>query len=242
MFALSIRSIGFFDKRARRNNQRIDAKTDKVIDTMFFGARPRGIKISADGKNAYVAFSAPMNKKPKPGDEGITVINTRNGRVVKSINVGSDPEQLEINSNQTLLYVSNEDAGTATVTDIETGQPKATLIVGIEPEGAAISPDGRWIYVMAETSNTVTVIDTEKLQVTDTFLVGSRPRAAAFSPDGSKAYITSEVGQTLSVVDTANHQVIKTISLGFNENVKPVGVVVSLDGTRIYVAASNLSP
>ncbi|HEX8267659.1 MAG TPA: hypothetical protein VF596_19825 [Pyrinomonadaceae bacterium] len=51
-----------------------------------------------------------------------------------------------------MLYVSNEDAGTVTVTDIETGQPKTTLIVGIEPEGVTISPDGRWVYVMAKTN------------------------------------------------------------------------------------------
>jgi hypothetical protein len=66
-------------------------------------------------------------------------------------------EQLAVDPEQKLLYVSNEDAGTATVTDIDTGEAVSVLITGIEPEGVAISPDGRWVYVMAETSSTVTV-------------------------------------------------------------------------------------
>src|SRR4051794_6794455 len=54
----------------------IDAKNDKIIDTIFCGARPRGIRISADGKNAYVALSAPPNKGAKPEDNRIIVLDT----------------------------------------------------------------------------------------------------------------------------------------------------------------------
>ena len=172
----------------------IDAEKDRVIDTIFTGARPRGIRISADGARAYVALSSPMNAQPKPEDNRIVVLDTKTGKIVKSINVGTDPEQLAVNADQTLLYVSNEDAGTATVTDINSGEPLAVLVVGIEPEGVTISPDGRWVYVMAETSNTVSVIDTEKQTVVGTFMVGNRPRDAAFSPDGKHAYVSAELG------------------------------------------------
>src|SRR5215207_5176180 len=183
----------------------IDAGTDKVVDTIQTGGRPRGIKISADGKFAYVAVSAPFNDQKAQGFDKIMVIDTSNGSIKKSIEVGTDPEQLAVDPRQRLLYVSNEDNGTATVTDAETGETINIFITGIEPEGVAISPDGRWVYVMAETSSTVTVIDTQKERVVKTFLVGTRPRDAAFSPDGTRAYISSEVGKELAVVDVPSH-------------------------------------
>ena len=44
----------------------IDAATDKVVDTIMTGARPRGIRVSENGKHAYVAISSPLNAKPRP--------------------------------------------------------------------------------------------------------------------------------------------------------------------------------
>jgi YVTN family beta-propeller protein len=38
------------------------------------------------------------------------------------------------------------------------------------------------------------------------------------------------------VVDAESHEVIREIQLGYNENVKPVGIIVSPDGNKIYVA------
>lgn len=69
-----------------------------------------------------------------------------------------------------------------------------------------------------------------------TAYLGSRPREAAFSPDGKHAYVTTEVGRTLSVVDTSTHTVIRTIELTRGDGVKPMGVVVSVDGRKVYVA------
>src|SRR5215203_2567011 len=63
----------------------IDASSDKVIDTIFCGSRPRGIRLSADGKNAYVALSAPANRQPKAEDNKIIVLDTSSGKITKTI-------------------------------------------------------------------------------------------------------------------------------------------------------------
>src|SRR3712207_6086789 len=111
------------------------------------------------------------------------------------------------------LSPSNEDAGTASATDLRTGRVLATLVVGIEPEGVAVSPDGRWVYVTAETSNTGSVIDTRTNRVAASFLVDQRPRAATFSRDGRRAYVSNEISGTLSVIDVARHEVVATVEL-----------------------------
>ncbi|HEV7904388.1 MAG TPA: beta-propeller fold lactonase family protein, partial [Pyrinomonadaceae bacterium] len=144
----------------------IDTKTDKVVSTIQLGAvRARGLRLSPDGKILYVALSTPSGKLYEDADNRIAAIDTASGRVTSKYEVGRDPEQLAVGNGGKLLYASNEDAGTATVTDVETRRTIATLVVGIEPEGVSISPDGRWVYVTAETSNTVSVIDTQKNEV-----------------------------------------------------------------------------
>ena len=48
-------------------------------------------------------------------------------------------------------------------------------------------------------------------------------------------YWTSEISGTLTVVDAAAHAVLASIRLGDGEG-KPVGIAVSPDGRRVYVA------
>jgi PQQ-dependent catabolism-associated beta-propeller protein len=214
----------------------IDAERRAVAARIRVGSRPRGIRVSPDGRLAYVALSddAPNQESDR---DAVAVIEIRTGRVVRRLPAGTDPEQFVVSPDGRTLFTANEDAGTTSITDLASGRVRATLVVGVEPEGVAVSPDGRWVYVTAETSNTVSVIDTRKDRVAASFMVDVRPRAAAFSPDGRRAYVTNEISGTVSVVDVATHQPLSTIPL--EEGAKPVGVAVSPDGARVYVATGH---
>src|ERR671930_2572753 len=109
----------------------IDTATDKVVATVPVGERPRGIRLSADGKRLYVAL----------GDEDrIAVVDTAGLQVVEKIAAGTDPESFALSPDGKRLYVSNEDANAATVIDLQTRQIVAAVPVGIEPEGVTVSP------------------------------------------------------------------------------------------------------
>ncbi|HEX8720021.1 MAG TPA: beta-propeller fold lactonase family protein [Pyrinomonadaceae bacterium] len=218
----------------------IDTATDRVVETWEIGGRLRGVRVSADGRTVYVASSTPSGKNYDPRENHVAAIDADTGRVLKTYEVGTDPEQLAVLPDGSRLYASNEDAGTASVVDLKTGATLATLVAGIEPEGVRASPDGRWVYVTSETSNTVTVVDTKTDAVAATFMVDSRPRDAAFSPDGSRAYVTTEIGRTLVVVDASAHRVLRGVRVPDEANgTKPMGVAVSPDGRRVYVATGR---
>jgi YVTN family beta-propeller protein len=226
----------------------IDPATNAVVATLPLGKRPRGIRVSPDGRRLYIALSGSPIAPPgvdestlPPPDrsaDGIGLVDARAISLVGILKAGSDPEQTSVSLDGTRLYVANEDVGKASVIEIASGRTLAEFPVGGEPEGVTTSPDGRFVYVTSEEDNQVSVIDTAANRVAARFEVGARPRDSAFSPDSRRAYVTAENGGTISVVDTSSHSVIHTIRLA-GENVRPMGIVLSLDGGRAYVTTGR---
>jgi YVTN family beta-propeller protein len=121
----------------------IDVESDRVIATVPLGGRARGIQARAGSADVLVALSD-RSEHDQSKQDAIAVIDATRNSVVRKYDGGSDPEQFAIAADGRRLYVSNEDAGTATAFDLAAHRPLVSLQVGIEPEGVAISPDGRW--------------------------------------------------------------------------------------------------
>ena len=95
--------------------------TNEVVATVPLGQRPRGIKVSPDGTQLFVALSGSPPAPPgidestlPPPDrsaDGIGVFDRAAGEVVQVVHAGTDPEQLAVSADGTRLYVANEDAG-----------------------------------------------------------------------------------------------------------------------------------
>ena len=128
---------------------------DSVVATIDVGTRPRGVVVSADGKQIYVALSGSPKCPPAMPDEeceklqadkskdGIAVVNAATRKVERILPGGSDPETFALSADGSKLYVSNEDAGLAAIVDIASGQVIDTVRVGKEPEGVQVQPDGQ---------------------------------------------------------------------------------------------------
>jgi YVTN family beta-propeller protein len=86
----------------------------------------------------------------------------------------------------------------------------------------------------------VHVIDTKRLTIKNNIIVGTRPRRLALTPDGKELWVTNEIGGTVSIIDTATHKIIDQIIFepeGFrSEDITPVGIVMTKDGSTAFVA------
>jgi YVTN family beta-propeller protein len=224
----------------------IATEPHEVIETIRVGKRPRGLKVSPDGRTVFVALSGSPKCPPTMSDEecaqratdktadGIAQVDTRTREVVQVLPGGSDPEQFDVSWSRRWLYVSNEDAHQATIVDLASGRILHTLAVGREPEGVRLSPDGRLCYVTGETDHDITVIDAATGTVVGRIPVGKRPRDVVFSHDGSRAYVSAEIDGTVAVIDVEAGKVIAQIELP--EGSRPMGVAVSPRDEWLYVA------
>ena len=168
-FQLAYAASGrIFITNERSNNiSVIDGSSLEIEKTIEVGDRPRGIGISPDGTELYVAISE---------ENVIAVIDLKTLELLRKFNAGSDPETFAVHPNGN-IYISNEDDAKASVFNPRTGEQIAEIQVGLEPEGVAISPDGRHVIVTSESTNMLHVIQVPEHTIVANILVGARPRA-----------------------------------------------------------------
>lgn len=225
----------------------IDAGRDSVVDVFFAGQRPRGVRLSRDGKSLIVAVSGSPrggpgvdeSKLPPPdrSKDGIAIVDLAT-KEVRRLPGGHDPENFDLSKEGKTIYVSNEDAGTATVVDVPSGKIVATVKVGEEPEGVETNPDGSEVWVTSEEKGTVTVINTATNKAVATIKVAKRPRSVVFTIDGGKAYVPAELDSAVMVVDAKAHKVLKKIDIP-GKGARPMGSAISPDGKFVYITTGR---
>src|SRR5262249_9546423 len=91
-----------------RNLTVIDATTDSVVATIEVGTRPRGVKVSPDGRTVYVALSGSPKCPPSMPDaeceklkadrtkDGVAVVDVASKTTTKVLPAGLDPETFDL--------------------------------------------------------------------------------------------------------------------------------------------------
>lgn len=227
----------------------IDSGTRKVIATIPLGKRPRGIHPSPDGRTLYVALSGTPIAGPDvdestlpPPDksaDAIGVFDVGQNKLVRVIPGGADPENFDVSKDGKQLFISNENISALSIVDVPSGKVLKSILVGAQPEGVRISPDGKRVFVTSEEDGTISVVDLAEGGVTSTFKVGHRPRSIAFTPDGLHAYVNAENDGGIVLVDAVRYKMLKAISLGKPGVIKPMSVLLSPDGSKLYVSTGR---
>jgi PQQ-dependent catabolism-associated beta-propeller protein len=228
----------------------IDTDKAEVVATVNVGKRPRGMKLSSDGKQLYVAVSGLPKCPPSVPDEecaklkrdltvdGIAVIDTATLKLDRLLKSGSDPEQFDVSHDGKQLFIANEDTGTLTVVGIASGAVEATVPVGKEPEGVRVTRDGRWIVVTSESGNAIYVIDARTLKMVKSVPVGKRPRDVAFAPDGKTVYVSGEFDASIYTTTIPDPEGATKL-LQLRAEARPMGVVLDAAHKRLFVSTGR---
>lgn len=103
----------------------------------------------------------------------------------------------------------------------------------------AVSPDGRTLVATSQLTGTLLVFDLAdavRPRLVQRVSTGDWPWLVTFTPDGAEVWVPNQRSNDVTVVDTKRWSVIATVK---GEFAQPDGIVISGDGTRVFVANHN---
>lgn len=225
----------------------IDGARRELVATVPVGKRPRGARLSQQGRFLYVALSgspiagpgADPSTLPAPDKsaDGIAIVDLRERKLLRVLRGVSDPERLVLTADDHRLFIASTGTGTIVVADADSGATLTTLAAGASA-GLGLSPDGRHVFVSAAAAPVVTVIDAHGRRVAKQIAVGQGPGGAAFSPDGRWAYVAGRNDASITFIDARKLEPVHTLRLP-KPGLEPAALAVSPDGGRLYVATGR---
>jgi YVTN family beta-propeller protein len=94
------------------------------------------------------------------GENSVSVIDTKTGRVTAAIPVGDRPKAIAFDEKRNRVYVANTGGGSVTVIDAGNNLVVATLPAGKHPYALAVAPGSGRLYVANEAEGSAsTAID-----------------------------------------------------------------------------------
>lgn len=229
----------------------IDVETNRTIDDLELGNVWNGLAFSPDGKTLY-ASAGPKGllvfdysdrhvkrKRSVPAPENsfisgiavhpqtgviyalnesfnqLYVLDPTDFKLQAAVNTGDNPHSCRFGEDGRHLYISNWGGKSVTVIDTKTNGHVRDIRVGVRPNDMALAPDGR-LFVACAGDNSVHVIQTRSVEGA----VGG-PTRATRPPEGVREILSTSIEPTLL------------------EGSSPVGISVSPDGKRLFVANAD---
>ena len=225
----------------------VDTATGKLITKIDIGegSRPHGLKALSNGRLLVTA----------EGKHELVVVDPQAGRVLSRYLTGKDVSHMVTASpDGRRAYVSSLAAGVVTVIDLATGKVVQNVETGKGAEGIDVTPDGREIWVANRGANTISVIEAKTLKVVFTIKASEFPIRVKLTPDGQRAVVSFTGSGDVGIYDVATRTEKQRISIGrdavsgtetrvfarrFGKSPAPVGLLLSPDGKRAWVAATH---
>lgn len=167
---------------------------------------------------------------------------------IAGVDVSSDGTRLYAVNNQT--HNKNDFQGSLSVIDAQTGAVVRKIAVGGFPLAVAALTKGahadRRVFVTSERDGLVTVVDPETGSVTGKIETGELPAYLRLNAAQDRLYVANSGSDTVSEIDTSTLRVRRTFLLrpGAYRGLPgstPLGMDLSPDGKRMYVAMADLN-
>jgi YVTN family beta-propeller protein len=227
----------------------LDLSRSRVTATIDLGrhGRPHGIQFTRDGRRLAVTTE---------GSGSVLLVDLAARRVLRAIETQqSVSHMLVLAPTGQRAYVANIGSGSVSVLDLSAGRVVATIPTGAGAEGLDLTPDGRELWVANRAADTLSVIDTARLEVVAQVPCAGFPIRVKVTPDGRRVLVSNAESGDVAVFDALTRSPIVRIPMGltpiestdgrifgaggFAGSPVPVGLLVSRDGTRAWVANTN---
>lgn len=152
-----------------------------------------------------------------------------------SVAVGNTPTDISFNASGTRAYVANQFSQNIGLVDVATNAQVATISVTGSAFEVIPDPEDTRLYVVTN-SNRLYQIDRATGSVLRSIAIPGTGQSLAFHPNGYLLYVSTFTGGSALEVDTRSMTVTRTFVTGGLAQ----EVVVSLDGTELFVADQNL--
>jgi 40-residue YVTN family beta-propeller repeat len=215
---------------------KIDASTNKVLETIKADGSAHNVQVSPDGK-IVAATSAVMMEKGKT-EHGTMSMNgsalfydVETNKLIKKVEVGKHPAHVVYTSDGKYALVTNNEDNNVSVIDTKDYNVVGKISTGNGPHGFRISKDSRFAYVANMNEDTVSILDIASFKELKKIKVGKTPVTTGITNDGKTLVVTVNGENTLAIVDLATDKVEK-IPAG----VGPAQVYIQSDDKFAFVA------
>ncbi|MBN4080330.1 beta-propeller fold lactonase family protein [Beggiatoa alba] len=163
------------------------------------------VSISNDGRYLYAA----------DGDLGIvSVIDSREDRVIKQIRVGADPWRAFMSHDGRYAVVVNN--GDETVSIINTKENKVVATLESGPEMMGVNFSAGKAFVISSTTGFLYVYDMASLQAAGRIKIGTNLQIETATTDtaGEKLYLASSTDHSVYIIDGKTEEVVRVANVG----------------------------
>jgi DNA-binding beta-propeller fold protein YncE len=217
---------------------KIDAQTMTIVGTVNVGAdSPHGIALSSDGNILWVASNQASHffkiDTDRFGDSTYQPQNFRIGSDVPSsyeINDGFyNALELELNQNDTKLFISCSNSNEIRVFDTTTGDSLDSFPVGMMPWHFQLSKDDAQLFVANRMGNSISIINifTGEISNFDNLSMDML-HGCALSGNDDLLVVTSPGSGNAYVYDTENELLLHEINLGNDSATDPMPTGVAI--------------
>ena len=199
-------------------------------------------------------FAADRIAVTTEGSRHMLVVDPDAGKIISEIETAQETSHMVVvSADARRAYVTNIGSGTTTAIDLVSGRKILDVPTGAGSEALALTPDGRELWVAARADGHVAVVDASALEVRARLPLPGFPIRIAMTLDGRTALVTCAGSAELVAFDVETRaersrvKVAVPLATGASArpsarlapgSVLPVGLLVSRDGRRAYVAAT----
>jgi DNA-binding beta-propeller fold protein YncE len=209
-----------------------DTRTLKSIKTIDVQGNPDGILLDPFNRRVYIFSHVPPNA---------TVIDTKGGSVLGTIDLGGAPEQA-VTDGKGRLYVDIEDKNNVAVVDAKAMQVTAHYGLGDNktPAGLAFDVKNQILFVECRNPAVSVIMNAQQGKIITTLPIGSGVDGAGFNAETMEAF-SSQGDGTLTVIKEDNP---KRFSVEQNVKTMPSAKTMTIDSktNRVLLIGAEFGP